>query len=169
MNDNIVTLPRMDLCFGNCPRCHKTHRCYSVGPDHWCVCHTHRTKWLIGSNLFSCWKDMSKQCFLRNEYMLAGYREVEPWLPDDVQERLEREFERNSPTLLNANARSERLGAGWDSRSALQSERIAHRIRNGRNLIKDGGRHGDVAHIVGRHRHFDEGVDFVHGSGEGRQ
>jgi hypothetical protein len=93
MTDNIVTLPSIDLCFGNCPQCHKTSGCYSVGPDHWYVCHTHRTKWLIGSNLFSCWRDMSEKRFLANRFMLAGYREVGPWLPDDVQERLERERE----------------------------------------------------------------------------
>jgi hypothetical protein len=45
MTDDVVTLPRMDLYFGNCPQCHKTHGCYSVGPDHWYVCHTHHTKW----------------------------------------------------------------------------------------------------------------------------
>ena len=95
MTTNVVTLPRMDLSFGNCPQCHKTHGCYSVESDHWYVCHTHRTKWCIGSNLFSCWKDMSEQDFLVNRFMLAGYREVKPWLPDDVQERFERESERN--------------------------------------------------------------------------
>jgi hypothetical protein len=96
MTDNIVTLPCMDLCFGNCPQCHKTNGCYSVGRDHWYVCHTHRTKWYIGSNLFSCWRGMSEQCVLANAYMLAGYRKVEPWLPDDVQERLERELRANA-------------------------------------------------------------------------
>ena len=64
MTDNVVTLSHMDLYFGNCPQCHKTHGCYSVGPDHWYVCHTHHTKWWIGSNLFSCWRKMSKQHFL---------------------------------------------------------------------------------------------------------
>ena len=38
---------------------------------------------------------MSEQNFLANRFMLAGYRDVEPWLPDDVQERFERESERN--------------------------------------------------------------------------
>ena len=68
MTDNVVTLPCMDLCFGNCPQCHKTNGCYSVGRDHWYVCHTHRTKWYIGSNLFSCWRGMSEQCVLANAY-----------------------------------------------------------------------------------------------------
>jgi hypothetical protein len=95
MTDNIVTLPHMDLCFGNCPECHKTNGCSSVGRDHWYVCHTHRTKWRIGSNLFSCWRDLSEQQMLTNAYMLAGYCEVKPWLLDDVQERLGREFRTN--------------------------------------------------------------------------
>jgi hypothetical protein len=95
VTNNIVTLPCMDLCFGNCPQCHKTHGGYCIGPDHWYVCHTHHTKWCIGSNLFSSWRDMSEQQLLANTHMLAGYREVTPWLPNDVKERLEREFRAN--------------------------------------------------------------------------
>jgi hypothetical protein len=85
MTDNIATLPWMDDHFGNCPHCHKTDGCYSVERDDWYVCHTHRTKWLIGSNLFSSWRDMREQDFLANAYRLAGYREVKPWLPDNAQ------------------------------------------------------------------------------------
>jgi len=50
MTDNIVTLPWIDVHFGNCPECHRTHGFRSAGPDHWNVCHTHRTKWWIGCN-----------------------------------------------------------------------------------------------------------------------
>jgi len=115
MTENIVTLPRMDLHFGNCPECHKTHGCYSVGPDHWQVCHIHRTKWLIGSNLFSCWHDLSEQQVFANAYMLAGYREVEPWLPDDVQERQERESRENRSRKVMLASRALPTGVFADS------------------------------------------------------
>jgi hypothetical protein len=95
MIDGIVTLPCMDLHFGSCPHCHKTNGCYSVGRDHWYVCHTHRTNWWVGSNLFSSWRDLSEQHMLANAYMVGGYCDVRPWWPDDLEERREREYREN--------------------------------------------------------------------------
>jgi hypothetical protein len=42
---------------------------------------------------------MSKQRVLAIGYLLADYREVEPWLPDDAKERLERELRATPPSL----------------------------------------------------------------------
>jgi hypothetical protein len=94
-NDGITTLPRVDNHFGGCPACHKTDGFLSVGPGQWFVCHRHRVKWFVGSNLFSGWKEQDEQHRLANYYKLAGYRDVEPWFSDDAQERLEREFRAN--------------------------------------------------------------------------
>ena len=96
-NDSIVTLPRVDNCFGGCPICHKTDGFLSVGRDHWFVCHRHRMKWCVGSNLFGGWREQDEQHRQANQYKLAGYREVAPYFPDDARERLELEFRANPP------------------------------------------------------------------------
>ena len=88
-NDGITTLPRVDNHFGGCPTCHKTDGFLNIGRDHWFVCHRHRTKWCVGSNLFSGWREQDEQHWQANRYRLAGYREVKPWFSDDAQERLE--------------------------------------------------------------------------------
>lgn len=75
-------LPLVDDRFGNCPTCHKTNGFLNVGRDHWFVCDRHRSKWWVGSNLFSCWRDQDEQGRLVNVHKLAGYREVKPWFPD---------------------------------------------------------------------------------------
>jgi hypothetical protein len=64
--------------FGECPICHGNDGCRSIGPDHWYSCDTHRTKWCIGSNLFSGWKELTRDECLQNAAHLAGYREVKP-------------------------------------------------------------------------------------------
>jgi hypothetical protein len=40
---------------------------------------------------------MSNQQFLANEYMLASYCEVTPWLTENVKELFERELTRHPP------------------------------------------------------------------------
>ncbi len=71
--------------FGVCPECGETDGCLNVGPDHWFVCHTHKTKWRGGSDLFAAWRTAEK---LLNNYrkiaaekLLVGYHQVEPQHP----------------------------------------------------------------------------------------
>ena len=63
---------------------------FEVGRDHWYLCHEHRSKWSPGSNLFSGWRHEDEGDWLVNRAMLAGYSEVEPymppWSPRDVPE-----------------------------------------------------------------------------------
>jgi hypothetical protein len=46
-----------DEYFGGCPTCGKTNGFVDFGADHWFVCDAHETRWYIGSNLFSSWRD----------------------------------------------------------------------------------------------------------------
>jgi hypothetical protein len=71
--------------FGNCPTCRRSHGCRSVGPDHWYVCHVHKTKWLVGSNLFSTWKHLSDVEHFENARLLSGYTEVQPVRPHPLR------------------------------------------------------------------------------------
>ena len=75
--------------FGLCPRCKKTDGYYNVGRGHWFYCRQHRTKWVVGANLFSSWRDQTEQEQRRN-YDANGfgsYEEVEPFQPsyEEVQ------------------------------------------------------------------------------------
>jgi hypothetical protein len=81
---------RRDDHFGNCPECGRTDGCLSVGSDHWYHCRMHRTKWWVGSNLFSGWRDQSEDDWARNDATLSLYRAVIPVfpIPEDPWEAL---------------------------------------------------------------------------------
>jgi hypothetical protein len=63
--------------FGGCPECGGTHGCRSVGPEHWYYCDDHKTKWCVGADLFSTWKELGEQGWARNRAHLADYTEVQ--------------------------------------------------------------------------------------------
>ena len=67
--------------FGLCPHCHKTNGFISIGPSHWFFCDKHRTKWCVGSNLFSSWKSQTEaEQRAKYEAMDFGdYKEVTPF------------------------------------------------------------------------------------------
>ena len=64
--------------FGGCPECGTNDGYLNVGREHWFVCDKHKTKWWIGSNLFSSWMEETEEEWQRNKIKLADYREVEP-------------------------------------------------------------------------------------------
>jgi len=47
--------------FGACPVCGESDGCLNLGRDHWFYCDQHRTRWWIGSNLFSGWRDEDEE------------------------------------------------------------------------------------------------------------
>jgi hypothetical protein len=64
--------------FGACPNCGNAEAYLNVVRDHWSVCHTHKTKWWTGFNLFSSWEDEDESVWAKNVQTLKGYTEVEP-------------------------------------------------------------------------------------------
>jgi hypothetical protein len=73
-NDSIATLPRVDNCFGGCPTCHETDGFLNIGRDHWFVCHRHRVKWHVGSNLFSGWRRLLNSNLMMDQTAInAGF------------------------------------------------------------------------------------------------
>ena len=60
-----------------CPHCGANNGFFNVGQAHWLVCDVHKTKWCIGSNLFSSWKQESETIWWKNAEKLANYSEVE--------------------------------------------------------------------------------------------
>ena len=67
-----------DSLFGGCPHCGHGHSYLNVGRDHWSYCAEHKTKWCIGSNLFSGWQEETEEDWKRNEYRLAECMTVKP-------------------------------------------------------------------------------------------
>ena len=62
--------------FDSCPVCGENDGHLNIGPAHWFVCNTHKTKWLWGSNLVSTWKSETAADWQRNFDKLKDYREV---------------------------------------------------------------------------------------------
>ncbi len=78
-DDNKLPEPdNIDDTFGLCPECGRYNDCLNVGRSHWFYCHTHKTKWLIGANLFSGWRDEDETIWGANNKRLEEYREVHP-------------------------------------------------------------------------------------------
>ena len=82
-----------DEYFGGCPQCGKNNGFLNIGRGHWFVCDDHKTTWLIGSNLFSCWRDETEADWQRNDYRLAEYSNVEPIYPEPTEEDLRQRAE----------------------------------------------------------------------------
>ncbi len=67
--------------FGGCPCCGNADGYLNGGPDHWFICHRHKTKRRAGSNLFSGWRDEDEGTRLRNRFRLSEYMTVKPVMP----------------------------------------------------------------------------------------
>jgi uncharacterized Zn finger protein (UPF0148 family) len=63
---------------GGCPYCGQNEGYMNIGRSHWDSCSKHKTKWLIGENLFSSWRDESPPVWKQNAQKLEGYKEVRP-------------------------------------------------------------------------------------------
>lgn len=64
--------------FGLCPICGQTDGYLNIHRDHYFVCHQHKLRWLVGSNLFSTWRDEGPEVWQENNDLLSGYRMIEP-------------------------------------------------------------------------------------------
>jgi hypothetical protein len=80
---NVIPFIKRSCGCGECPICHGSDNVWNVGRDHWAVCHKHKTKWFVGSNLFGNWRRETEQDWLVNKYRLANYRTVEPYIPEE--------------------------------------------------------------------------------------
>ena len=64
--------------FGNCPVCGETDGFVNICCNHWYVCHEHKNKWFVGSNLFPNRDFENEYDWAENTKLLDGYNEVEP-------------------------------------------------------------------------------------------
>lgn len=75
MNAEVVAIHQD---WNGCPRCGVLTGVRNIGRDHWGFCTRHRFCWLIGSNLYSGWRDETDADWKRNAEFLAKYRTVTP-------------------------------------------------------------------------------------------
>lgn len=67
--------------FHGCPECPQSEgpdNIYNAGRLHCGACHTHRTTWVLGSNLLSSWKDETEDEQRERYREIEGYRDVTP-------------------------------------------------------------------------------------------
>jgi hypothetical protein len=80
--DALIT--EVEHYFGACPECHSDGEMLNIGRGHWFVCDEHRTRWFIGSNLFSSWRDEDETIWRANHERLKDYRDVDPYFGAEV-------------------------------------------------------------------------------------
>ena len=68
--------------FGGCPECGYRDFVLNDGREHWYVCDTHLTRWHIGSNLFSGWRNLTDAEAIEERDQLMEYRPVEASHPE---------------------------------------------------------------------------------------
>jgi hypothetical protein len=80
MLKNLFPIIPVESYFGGCPECGKTDGYANVGRSHWFFCKPHKTKWCIGSNLFSGWRSQTEDEQRRayDAIGLGAFTEVEP-------------------------------------------------------------------------------------------
>ena len=71
--------------FGGCPHCGKNDGYINFGRNHWMVCDKHETRWCVGSNLFSSWRDETEEDWEKNAQRMDGYTEVAPIAPETIE------------------------------------------------------------------------------------
>jgi hypothetical protein len=84
-NEQIAEAKPVDIgpMWGTCAVCgREPEEILNVVKDHWAVCHTDKTRWWIGSNIFSSWQSEDESVWAKNAAILEGYRETPPDTPD---------------------------------------------------------------------------------------
>jgi hypothetical protein len=78
-----------DNYFGGCPNCGGSDGYANIRRGHWFYCRDHQTRWCIGTNLFSSWRDETeaeqRAWYTANNF--GAYEKVEPlgMLNDDLE------------------------------------------------------------------------------------
>jgi hypothetical protein len=73
---------KVENYFGGCPQCGKSDGYANAGRTHIFYCKAHRTRWIVGANLFSSWRyrpmTEDEQRRIYDEIGLGEFTEVEP-------------------------------------------------------------------------------------------
>ena len=77
--------------FGACECGLPAYRMFNYGRAHWYYCDDCKTRWCVGENLFSGWRDESEEDWERNRERFEDYRTIAGDRPKWVDREEERE------------------------------------------------------------------------------
>jgi hypothetical protein len=110
--------------FGGCPKCGRQDGLYNVSKQHWFVCHTHKVRWTVGSNILSNWCDETEDDQRERWQVVADYEDIRDgalpvgtWAKDPEIRRHELEEARQKKR--DEEAREERRGERYEKVVAL--------------------------------------------------
>jgi hypothetical protein len=88
MTDNNIR-EQADGYFGWCPQCRNNNGYRNIGRDHWFVCDEHKTKWCVGANLFSSWKEQTEEDWQKTADLLNTYTEIKPVYDEETAAKID--------------------------------------------------------------------------------
>lgn len=78
-----MTEYKTDADWGVCPICGDSDGYLNAYKDRWFICHEHKVRWCVGTNLFSSWIGESESGWRDNLNRIGPYRD-----PDDEEDRM---------------------------------------------------------------------------------
>jgi len=74
--------------FGGCPRCGRSDGLYNIYKQHWFVCHTHKVRWTVGSNILSSWRNETEDDQRERWHVVADNEDIKGgFLPEGTWSR----------------------------------------------------------------------------------
>jgi hypothetical protein len=97
--------------FGTCPHCHDYSDIINIGRSHWMICETHKTKWWLGSNLFSSWRDQTEdeQRAIYDAKGIDTFDEVKPCYPAPTDAEIAERAEAKAKQAVEDSKQAEKL------------------------------------------------------------
>jgi hypothetical protein len=68
--------------FGGCPTCGKNNGYVNAGATHVFYCSEHKVSWIYGANIFSGWREETKEQQRENYKLIEDFERVVPWWPE---------------------------------------------------------------------------------------
>jgi hypothetical protein len=83
----------------------------NVGRIHWMICETHKTKWWLGSNLLSSWRDQTEdeQRAIYDAKGVGTFDEVEPYHPPPTEVEIAERAEAKAKQAVEDSKQAEKL------------------------------------------------------------
>jgi hypothetical protein len=84
---------QQDNYFGNCSVCGENDGNLNIAADHYFVCHKHKKKWYVGSNLFSGWRDETEKLWKKNHKTIKKYEKINgyEWVNNIINPGIEKD------------------------------------------------------------------------------
>lgn len=73
--------------FGACSVCGSSAGYLNIERNHFYICHKHKKRWNVGSNLFSSWHNENEQIWKKNWKKISKYDEItgDEWMHNKIE------------------------------------------------------------------------------------